>query len=388
MFNDIYTEGIEIICGDALSSLKQVPDKVIQTCITSPPYWGLRDYGVKGQLGLEKNPAEYVEKIVEIAKEVRRVLRDDGTFWLNLGDTYHGGGGIWKPKPDPKDTKKGRINTDWRRKIEGLKNKDLIGIPWRVAFALQEDGWYLRSDIIWSKKNPMPESTRDRPTKSHEYIFLLAKNSQYYYDRHAIMEEAVTKNTTDLGITDTSETQWNGENIGLKEHHEKYREDDESNRRNKRSVWEINTQPYPETHFAVYPTALIEPCILAGSADQACPVCRAPWKRIIKREETSKDEDTESWRTQENPGFGVRRPPEPNQPGAYYTGRTVGWEPTCDCEDNDGSASSIVLDPFTGSGTTGLVALQHRRWFLGIEISQEYCDLIKKRLREIQVSLF
>lgn len=389
MYKDFIEDGMKIIQGDSLEAMKSIPDEVVQCVVTSPPYWGLRDYGVDGQLGLEATPALYVEKMVALFREIRRALRPDGTVWLNLGDTYHGGGGKWEPRPDPKDTKGGRIDTGWRRNIDGLKSKDLVGVPWRVAFALQEDGWYLRSDIVWSKPNCMPESIKDRPTKAHEYIFLLSKSPSYYYDRDAIMEEAVTKNLPGLGMTDTRETHasWSGGNQGLNELHKQYKEE-EPVKRNKRSVWEVHTIPYPDAHFAVYPPTLIEPCILAGASDQACPICGAPWERVVEREETSKDEDTESWRTQDNPGFGMRRAPEPNQPGAYYTGKTVGWQPTCKCEGNDGSASSIVLDPFTGSGTTGLVALKHRRWFLGIEISQEYCDIIEKRLREVQVTLF
>jgi len=234
--------------------LKTLPDGIVQTCITSPPYWGLRDYGVDGQLGLEKTPEEYVEKMVTVFREVRRVLKDDGTLWLHLGDSYAGNcsrasdgerAGFGNPR-------EGVFN----RGGDGLKPKDLVGIPWRVAFALQSDGWYLRSDIIWSKPNPMPESVTDRPTKAHEYLFLMSKSAKYYYDADAIREPNI----------------WKDDPRNDGERHEttgKYKSavSFNSNGRNKRSVWTITTQPFPEAHFAVMPEKLVEPCVLAGSRE-------------------------------------------------------------------------------------------------------------------------
>lgn len=218
----------DVILGDALKSLKDYPDKFFQCCITSPPYWGLRDYGIPNQIGAEVGIESYVENLVNIFREVRRTLSDDGTVWLNIGDSYTSGNRTWRDA-DKKNPARGM---SYRPPTpEGLKPKDLIGVPWRVAFALQSDGWYLRSDIIWYKPNCQPESVRDRPTRAHEYLFLLTKSEKYYYDYEAIKEPAISKD-------------------GL---------------RNKRTVWSIRTEPNSYGHFAMFPEALIEPCILAGS---------------------------------------------------------------------------------------------------------------------------
>ncbi len=225
-----------LLHGDCREVLKTLPDGSVQCCVTSPPYWGLRDYGVEAQIGLERTPEAYVAALVEVFREVRRVLSDDGVVWLNLGDSYATGGGSVRHAPGGGDqgerfVRAGMIGTQPNRmKLDGFKPKDLIGIPWRVAFALQADGWWLRSDVIWSKPNPMPESVTDRPTKAHEYVFLLAKSERYYYDAQAIAEPSTHAAT-----------------------------------RNRRTVWRVPTQPYPGSHFAVMPEALAEPCILAGS---------------------------------------------------------------------------------------------------------------------------
>lgn len=294
---------------DCFEGLKQLDDNSINCCVTSPPYWGLRDYGVEGQLGLESTPEEYVSKMVEVFREVKRVLRKDGTLWLNLGDSYCGTGNKGEYK-DPKylngrNGQKVALNN----KIKGLKSKDLVGIPWMVAFALRADGWYLRQDIIWHKPNPMPESVKDRCTKAHEYIFLLTKSAQYYYDNEAIKETAKNANKTiSLGEKSFSKRQANGvgvepsgngksDNYTVKEY------------RNKRSVWTVTTKPFKEAHFATFPPDLIKPCILAG-----CP------------------------------------------------------------------KNGIVLDPFMGSGTTGMVAAMYRRNFVGFELNQEYCKMAERRI--------
>ncbi len=249
---------------DCMEGLKQLDDNSINCCVTSPPYWGLRDYGVEGQLGLESTPEEYVSKMVEIFREVKRVLRKDGTLWLNLGDSYCGTGNKGEYK-DPKylDGRNGQ-KVALNNKIKGLKSKDLVGIPWMVAFALRADGWYLRQDIIWHKPNAMPESVKDRCTKAHEYIFLLSKSRKYYYDNEAIKETAKNANKTiSLGEKSFSKRQAKGvgvepsgngksDNYTVKEY------------RNKRSVWTVTTKPFKGAHFAVFPEDLIEPCILAG----------------------------------------------------------------------------------------------------------------------------
>lgn len=249
--------------GDAMEVLKTMPDKSVQCCVTSPPYWGLRDYGVKGQLGLEKTPEQYVRKVVKIFREVKRVLRDDGTLWLNLGDSYAGGGlGGHTDNKATREIKGVSLNMS-----KDLKPKDLIGIPWRVAFALQADGWYLRSDIIWSKPNPMPESVTDRPTKAHEYIFLMSKSAKYFYDADAVREEALPEKSCGANSTVRNKAhlpgnKQNGRGVG-NVMPEKW---NHPNGRNKRTVWEIATQPFPEAHFAVFPEKLVEPCVKAGSA--------------------------------------------------------------------------------------------------------------------------
>ena len=309
---------MELLQGDCLTVLKTLPDEIAQTCVTSPPYWGLRDYGVEGQLGLEKTPGEYVARMVEIFREVRRVLKKDGTLWLNLGDCYNAHPGQRKTtdKIGSKQQTNAGSNTTGSRHAIGLKAKDLVGIPWMVAFALRADGWYLRSDIIWSKPNPMPESVRDRPTKSHEYMFLFAKSGSYFYNSDLIKEPHATGHRKD---------KWQGRQYAGKGPAEddgrrngnvrEYRLDPKG--RNKRTVWTVSTTPFKEAHFATYPPQLIRPCVLAGS------------------------------------GIG-----------------------------------DLVLDPFNGAGTTGLVALELRRRYLGIEINPDYLELTRRRLEEVQLELF
>lgn len=260
----------QFLVGDCHKVLSALADGSFHCCVTSPPYWGLRDYGVDGQLGLEPTPAEYVAKLVEVFREVRRVLRDDGTLWLNLGDSYNA------------DGRKGRKHmgvgknsgySAWVNKTcEGTKPKDLIGIPWMVAFALREDGWYLRQDIIWHKPNVMPESVRDRCTKSHEYLFLLSKSDRYFFASEAIKEPSVDPK----GSTARYKSAFGGmkaeqmraeeaKGAGSRTHPIGMREFDGT--RNRRSVWTVNTKPYRGAHFATFPPKLIEPCVLAG-----CPV--------------------------------------------------------------------------------------------------------------------
>ncbi len=218
--------GSMILRGDALHILRTLPSASVQCVVTSPPYWGLRDYNIEGQIGLEPTLPQFINRLVAVFNEVKRVLKDDGLLWLNIGDSYTSGNRGWRA-PDKKNPARAmNVRPDTP---EGLKPKDLIGVPWRLAFALQQDGWYLRSDIIWNKPNAMPESVKDRPTRSHEYIFLMSKSEKYYYDYDAIMET-------------------NG-----------------TSRRNRRTVWDICTQPFPEAHFATFPPELVDPCILAGS---------------------------------------------------------------------------------------------------------------------------
>jgi DNA modification methylase len=314
----------KIIQGDCLVELKKLPSQSVHTCVTSPPYWGLRDYGVDSQIGLESTPEEYVAKLVEVFKEVKRVLRDDGTLWLNLGDCYAGSGkGKWD---NPRNVKNTYIpkSTDYKNIVvtpDGLKPKDLVGIPWMVAFALRADGWYLRADIIWHKPNAMPESVTDRPTKAHEYIFLFSKSEKYYYDHEAIKEPAIY-GTQDIRGSEGAygppqkarrESKVKGSFQG-KYGAAAFRAIRDT--RNKRSVWTVSTKPFPDAHFATYPPDLIEPCIIAGSPE-----------------------------------------------------------------------GGIVLDPFFGSGTTGLVAMENNRNFIGIELNPAYIEIAKKRLSNVQTKL-
>jgi DNA modification methylase len=296
----------KIILGDCIEGMRTLANESVHCVVTSPPYYGLRDYGVDGQIGLEESPEAYVTKMVEVFREVRRILRNDGTLWLNLGDSYNGASANRSGSNGYDD---GRTNRDKRFSaggIDGLKPKDLIGIPWRVAFALQSDGWWLRQDIIWHKPNPMPESVTDRCTKAHEYIFLLSKSERYYYD-HEVIKSPVKQ---DWGTRDRTNGKYQNEGTGLQPHGGL---DVSYETANKRSVWTVATKPYAEAHFAVYPPSLIEPCILAG-----CPV------------------------------------------------------------------GGTVFDPFTGSGTTALVALTNNRSYIGTELNPEYIRIAENRLSAIQ----
>jgi DNA modification methylase len=248
----------QILAGDCRSILPTLPEGSVHCCITSPPYFGLRDYGHPGQIGLERSPDAFVQELVAVFREVRRVLRDDGTLWLNLGDTYNAYNANRGPSTSISDGTFGRDHPTHQRGLTTptLKNKDLIGIPWRVALALQNDGWYLRQDIIWHKPNPMPESVTDRCTKAHEYLFLLTKSPRYYFDSEAIKETAVK------GAAGSSF------NKGKTATHQMGRSSDkdraDSGTRNRRSVWTVATRPFKDAHFATFPPDLIEPCVLAG----------------------------------------------------------------------------------------------------------------------------
>ena len=253
----------KILYGDCRDTLKQF-DEQARTCVTSPPYYGLRDYGgEENQIGQEKTPEEFIDQLVNVFKEVRNVLTDDGTLWVNLGDSYYNyrpGKGQSYPKQSVSKTNQDLPTQCNKRgnKLDGLKEKDLIGIPWMFAFAMRSDGWYLRQDIIWHKPNPMPESVKDRCTKSHEYIFLLSKNKKYYYDNEAI-KEPVKK---DWGKRDRTSGKYHNPGTGIQPHSGLTKSYD---RKNKRDVWSITNKPYKGSHFAVFPPDLITPCILAGS---------------------------------------------------------------------------------------------------------------------------
>jgi DNA modification methylase len=296
----------KLIKGDCIAGMDGLADSTVHCCVTSPPYFGLRDYGCEGQIGLEQSPDEYVSRLVDVFRSVRRILRDDGTLWLNLGDSWASTPQGTFNAPQKMAGKNAGVYGNFRRKV-GLPPKNLIGIPWRVAFALQADGWFLRQDIIWHKPNPMPESVRDRCTEAHEYIFLLSKKQNYYYDCDAV-KEPVAESTIErlqqknlmnqVGSSRVpGKTNGNMKAVG------------NTQTRNRRSVWTIPTRGFKGAHFAVYPEQLIEPCILAG-----CPL--------------------------------------------------------------DGT----VFDPFTGSGTTAVVALRNQRNFIGTELNPEYCEIARNRI--------
>jgi DNA modification methylase len=290
--------------GDCREIMKRWKDAgvKIQTCVTSPPYYGLRDYGVEGQIGLEQTPKEYIENMVDVFNHVKELLADDGTLWVNIGDSYARTGGDSSQKGRHWDGRKNNPNTGHNRYASdmGLKAKDLIGIPWMLAFALREAGWYLRQDIIWHKPNPMPESVTDRCTKSHEYIFLLSKSPQYYFDHVAIKEPSVNPESYKgrrkrSSMTEQSEIimdKFGATRSGFKN----IEEGKTYPTRNKRDVWTVNVRPYKGAHFATYPTALIEPCILAGSPEKICVKCNTPYKRQTKIERNLTLEEVEQIR--------------------------------------------------------------------------------------------
>jgi DNA modification methylase len=319
-----------ILVGDVRESLRGLPDGCVQTVVTSPPYWGLRDYGHDGQIGLEPTPQEFIENLCQVFDEVWRVLADDGTLWVNLGDSYFstqaGGGNAPSRKstlttnggkgPKPGDKYEANRLMPSRRVFPDVKPKDLVGIPWRFAFAMQDRGWYLRQDIIWAKPNPMPESVTDRCTKAHEYVFLLTKQPRYYYDHEAVREplsQSTIRIHSSAGVNARgSGADWKQYNTG-NGHSGLVNGNLRDGQRNKRSVWTVTTKPFRGAHFAVMPEALAEPCVLAGSA-----------------------------------------------------------------------GGDTVLDPFSGSGTVGVVALRHGRNYIGCELNPEYADLSRKRILDDQ----
>jgi DNA modification methylase len=394
----------EIRQGDALERLREMPDESVQCVCTSPPYWGLRDYGVDGQLGLEETPEQFVASMVEVFAEVRRVLRGDGTLWLNIGDSYAGSAGGSSSLDEGhagkhtgnKSATSAKSSAGGRR-APGIKPKDLVGVPWMLACALRADGWYLRRDIIWSKPNPMPESVTDRPTSSHEYLFLLSKAPRYFYDAEAIREPATfagpngaQKSPFAQGFARRSpdqERERQDKQRGHGRRHDGFndrwdsmsKEEQQALGRNKRSVWAIATRPYPDAHFATFPPGLVEPCILAGSPPRVCGECWAPWTRQLDVDYVKSPKHGAGSVVGRKEASGQNNFDGAGMPRLSKVVTTTGWQPTCNHKDDSGNAT--VLDPFAGAATTGLVATQLGRDFIGIELNPEYVQLGEDRIR-------
>jgi DNA modification methylase len=341
-------------------------------------------------LGLEKDIWSYVGHMVLVFREVWRVLREDGTLWLNLGDSYASSGEKQTGRNDEnRPTPGGRggsFNGGLKAKLSintGLKSKDLMGIPFRVALALQADGWYLRSDVIWHKPNPMPESVTDRPTKAHEYVFLMSKSERYFYDVEAIKEEAENAGkVVSLGEKSFSKGQANGARVNPSGNGnmDTYTV---SNGRNRRTVWTVATQPYAAAHFATFPPKLIEPMILASTSEYGvCGACGGPWVRVIEREHVGDNLGKRS----DNPRAGIRGSGLARPPQTVARKEFLGWRPSCACDVP--TVPAVVLDPFGGSGTTGKVALANRRNFILIDANPTYAEeLAPERLNGTQIKL-
>jgi DNA modification methylase len=381
----------KLLIGDCIEGMKTLPGRSVHTCVTSPPYFGLRDYKAEGQIGLEETPQAYIDRLVEVFREVWRVLRDDGTLWLNLGDSYAGNGAggpnsnlskladKYAPRVRSRNANRdetGQVTRARKTVPLGLKSKDLIGIPWRVAFALQADGWYLRQDIIWNKPNPMPESVKDRCTKAHEYIFMLSKTSKYYFDSEAMQEPAVSTHSSGNGFAGRQ----GGSNhmpmsggVGTKE------EWTPGGFRNRRTVWTVSTKPFKGAHFATFPPDLIEPCIRAGAAEKCCSVCAAPFKRSMV--DTGVPDSSYKGSTFTEGKTGARDGGERTQKGERTIKVSGELSPTCSCE--AAGVSSTVLDPFGGSGTTAAVALKHGRNSILCELNPGYESLVQNRIVSI-----
>ena len=376
----------KILTGDCREQMaKNVPNCSVYTAVTSPPYWGLRDYGCEGQLGLEETPAEYIANMVEVFGEVHRCLRDDGTLWVNIGDSYarNGGNGECGPNANVGNTTKG---IQQRNCIapKGLKPKDLAGIPWMLAFALREAGWYLRQDIIWHKPAPMPSSVKDRCTTAHEYMFLFSKSPRYHYDAFAISEPSVSGHGSGNGFKRPERLSFQNADGSPRGSDENWN----ASRRNKRSVWTVNTKGFKGAHFACYPPKLIEPCILAGSPERCCAECGKGYERVIETNRVAtrpgneskvgrvSDDDSSPYEGHSGSVVGNR---DPKRHVTEYVDK--GFAKSCECETNE-TRPAIVLDPFGGSGTTAQVAQDNGRDWIMCELNPEYVEMIKGRTEQ------
>lgn len=363
--------------GDVVEQLQQMPDQHFHCCVTSPPYWGLRDYGVEGQIGLEETPDAYVERMVEVFREVRRVLRDDGTLWLNIGDSYTSGGRTWRADNTNGMRSKSSGMDSRPPQPDGLKPKDLVLIPYRLILALQLDGWYVRSQIVWAKKSSMPESVRDRPTSAWEPIFLLTKSPKYFYDAEAVKTPASHPSGNKERTYNNAKSPNLGSGVPFS-----------GSMANLRNVWHLGPEPFPDAHFATFPTEIPRKAIRAGtSARGCCPECGAPWERVVEREEyTPAEVDVGVRNVDASRGDKTRK-----LNGADYNKQakttTTGWQPTCDCVQAGTSepyecVPCRVLEPFAGSGTTLMVAELLGRDSVGIELNPEYIEIAERRIQK------
>ncbi|UCG53621.1 MAG: DNA modification methylase [Candidatus Latescibacterota bacterium] len=396
-----------LLIGDVLEGLAGLPNECAQTVVTSPPYWGLRDYGIEGQIGLEESLEDFLEKIVAVFREIRRVLRKDGTLWVNMGDAYAQTGtklnteeNVKQAKERTKNYKDPGIYGDYvsrmgraanTAKRSGLKAKDMLGQPWRLAFALQADGWFLRSDVIWHKPNAFPESVTDRPIKAYEHVFLISKSARYFYDADAVRENSGPyREWTEGGNAHYKSACGNSDGNPKREKGSVILR--ESVGRSLRDVWVIPTQAMPDAHFATFPEKLVVPCIKAGTSERGCcDTCGKPWVRNIKRGKTN-------WEDRKARGEPMRHGKTAAQrkasSGARYTDgkelaawktdhpdEFLGWKPACKC--NAAPAICLVLDPFGGSGTTMIVAEKLGRRAILTELSPAYAQIALMRYRKL-----
>jgi DNA modification methylase len=378
----------QIHCGDALTVLRTLPADSVQCCVTSPPYWRMRDYGTPGQYGLELTIEHYLQNMVDVFAEVRRVLRDDGILWLNLGDRYSSGrrggfAGDLAPRAQQYSRKAGLIGT-WQSPPAGYKDKELLGLPWRLAMALQADGWWLRADCIWHKPNAKPESVKDRPGVAHEYLFLLTKSERYFYDWWAVREPQSEHERTRRLKQGTSTVR-----------HYKLKRDGatglnpagqagvfrssmarvaiaRTGMRNLRSVWSIPTQGFKSAHFATFPERLAARCVMAGTPESCCHWCGAPYQRRFQRRRGRSAADP----VRKAQGVHVLVDDADYEPPHFLE-----WVQGCDCRVKGDAEKPVVLDPFAGAGTTLLAALSLGRRAIGIEISPEYVEMARARIQ-------
>ena len=383
---------VRILGADVFERLAQLPDESVHCVVTSPPYWSLRAYGGgEKMIGLEETFEEHMDVLVRVFREVRRVLRSDGTCWLNYGDSYYGGGRGSIGAGEKQQTNNGSLTSKRVAIPTGLKPKDLMMMPARLALALQSDGWWLRSEIVWSKPNPMPESVTDRPTSAHEKVFLLTKSAKYFYDAEAVRKPVQVLETRGFrpgvygGAPPGNPRKTDKQRVHSRRHagfngrwDEMSKAEQEAMGANLRNVWTISTFGYPEAHFATFPPALVEPCIKAGTSEEGCcAVCGSPFERLAERR----------YRNHGNRTTNGPRSVERRDETARFNRRleavhsSLGWQPNCVCDAGD-PVPAVVLDPFAGAGTVGLVAARLGRNAILIELNPEYAEMARRRIHE------